>query len=156
MKNADAANIDIYFMQKALLEAKKAEKIGEVPIGAIIVKNNKIIARGYNRREIDNDPLGHAEIIAIKKAAKKLGQWRLSDCTLYVTLEPCPMCAGAIVNARIPRLVFGCTDPKAGAVQTLFQIGQDKRLNHCLKVTVGVETNASIHLLTSFFKKLRS
>lgn len=156
MKNADAANIDIYFMQKALLEAKKAEKIGEVPIGAIIVKNNKIIARGYNRREIDNDPLGHAEIIAIKKAAKKLGQWRLSDCTLYVTLEPCPMCAGAIVNARIPRLVFGCTDPKAGAVQTLFQIGQDKRLNHCLKVTVGVETNASSHLLTSFFKKLRS
>ena len=155
MKNIDESKLDTYFMHKALLEAKKAEKIGEVPIGAVIVKDNKIIARGYNRREIDHDPLAHAEILAIKKAAKKLGRWRLSDCTLYVTLEPCPMCAGAIVNARMVRLVFGCSDPKAGAVQTLFQIGQDKRLNHCLKMTVGVEANASSHLLTSFFKKLR-
>src|SRR5690349_12224694 len=119
-------------MREAIAEARKALAIDEVPIGCVIVHepSNRIIGRGYNRRETDNDPTAHAEILAIREASRELKQWRLIDCTLVVTLEPCPMCAGAIVNARVPKLIYGCDDPKAGAVRTLFQLCDDMRLNH--------------------------
>lgn len=146
---------DACFMAEALKEAKKALEKNEVPIGAVIVHKGKVIARGHNLRETTLDPLGHAEIVAIKKAAKKLGAWRLSDTVLYVTLEPCLMCMGAIINSRIPRLVFGALDPKAGACGSLYNVSEDKRLNHRVAVTAGVcEADAS-KMLKDFFSKLR-
>ena len=115
-----------------------------------------MIGRGRNRRELDNDPTAHAEIIALREAAGRLGHWRLLDCTLYVTLEPCPMCAGAIVAARVPRLVYGCDDPKAGAVRTLYKICEDERLNHCVEVTPNVCTEECAEILRAFFRIQRS
>src|SRR5690606_16230498 len=117
-----------------------AMALDEVPIGCVIVHDptSRVVGEGYNRREIDHDPTAHAEMLAIRQAGNSLGHWRLLDCTLYVTLEPCPMCAGAIVNARIPRLVYGATDPKAGACQSLYTIPQDPRLNHRVQCTAGV------------------
>src|SRR5262249_11328292 len=131
---------DESWMTEAIAEARRAASIGEVPIGCVIVHDpaKRIIGRGHNRREADCDPTAHAEIIALCAAARELNSWRLLDCTMYVTLEPCPMCAGAIINARMPRLVYGCDDPKAGAVRTLYQLCEDARLNHRVEVTAGV------------------
>ncbi|HEY7091365.1 MAG TPA: tRNA adenosine(34) deaminase TadA [Tepidisphaeraceae bacterium] len=146
------------WMREAIAEAQKARAIDEVPIGCVIVHEptSRIIGRGYNRRETDHDPTAHAEIIAIRQAAHELNDWRLLDCLLVVTLEPCPMCAGAIVNARIPKLVYGCHDPKAGAVRTLFQLCQDVRLNHRVEVVAGVLTDECASLLRDFFRHQRS
>lgn len=146
---------DALFMESALDEARRAAALGEVPVGAVIVHDGAIIARAYNRREIERDPLAHAEILAIRAAAIALGRWRLSGCTLYVTLEPCAMCAGAIVNARIDRLVYGATDPKAGAAGTLYEIVGDSRLNHRAEVAAGVLGEASAALLRDFFAARR-
>jgi len=145
-------------MAAAIDQAVLAREIGEVPIGCVIVHDptGEIIATGHNRREIDHDPTAHAEMIALRAAGQQRGHWRLIDCTLYVTLEPCPMCAGAIVNARIPRLVYGCADPKAGAVRTLYELCEDKRLNHRVQVTPGVMADACATLLTDFFKTQRA
>jgi tRNA(adenine34) deaminase len=145
-------------MRLAIEQAQTARSIDEVPIGCIIYHGptGQIVGRGYNRRIADHDPTAHAEIMAIRQAAQALGGWRLLDTTLAVTLEPCPMCAGAIVNARIPRLVYGCTDSKAGAVRTLYQICEDPRLNHRVDVTEGVLANECAALLTDFFKAQRA
>ena len=147
---------DQTYMAMALDEARMAAAIGEVPIGAVVVCDGAVIARGHNRRECDTDPTGHAELIAIRNASQRLGRWRLSDCTVYVTLEPCPMCAGAIVNARIPKLVYGCDDPKAGAVRTLFRLCEDERLNHRVEVSPGVMADECAELLRAFFREQRA
>lgn len=145
-------------IQLAIAEALLAEQADEVPIGCVIwhEPSQKIIGRGHNRRENDSDPTAHAEIIAIKRAARELHDWRLEDCTLAVTLEPCPMCAGAIVNARIPRLIYGCTDPKAGAVETLFTLCSDPRLNHRVEIIPNILAAECGDLLREFFKKQRA
>ncbi len=146
---------DRLWMSEALVEAGRAGEIGEVPIGCVIVREGGIVGRGHNRREIDGDPLAHAEILAIRRAAGEVGGWRLVGCTLYVTLEPCAMCAGALVNSRIERLVYGAADPKAGFCGTLGNLVQDPRLNHRLEVTAGVLEEESAALLRSFFARLR-
>ncbi|MCK5113588.1 MAG: tRNA adenosine(34) deaminase TadA [Phycisphaerae bacterium] len=143
-------------MAAALSQAQTAAEIGEVPIGAVIVRDGKIIAAGHNTRIIDTDPTGHAEIVAIRRAADTLGDWRLSGCTLYVTLEPCCMCAGAIVLSRIDRLVYGTPDPKAGAVDTLFKLCTDERLNHRVEITRSVMQQQCAEILTAFFKAQRA
>jgi tRNA(adenine34) deaminase len=145
-------------MLEALKGAQAAAAHGDVPIGCVIVHHptGQIIARGRNRRELDNDPTAHAEIVAMRQAGATLGHWRLVDCTLVVTLEPCPMCAGAIVNARIPRLVYGCDDPKAGAVRTLYQLCEDGRLNHRLNVVAGVRSDECAEILRQFFRSRRN
>ncbi len=137
-------------MRAAIKMAHKAAKKDEVPIGAVIIKDGRIIAKGYNTRETRRDPLGHAEIMAIRKAARKVGGWRLSGCTLYVTLEPCPMCAGAIINARIDTVVFGAYDPKAGALGSLYDLSEG-RLNHQPNVIGGVLKDQCAALLKDFF-----
>lgn len=146
---------DRLWMQEALAEARRAAEIGEVPIGAVIVQGMEIVGRGHNRRECDGDPLAHAEILAIRQAAEKIPGWRLDGCTIYVTLEPCAMCAGALVNSRIDRLVYGAADPKAGYCATLGNLVQDPRLNHRLDVTAGVLEEESAALLRGFFGALR-
>lgn len=143
------------FMEEALSLARKAEALGEVPVGAVVVCDGKVVGRGYNRREVDQDPLAHAEIMALKEASSILKRWRLSECIIYVTLEPCAMCAGALVNARVDQLVFGAKDPKAGAVQSLMNICSDERLNHRMKIQSGVLGEESSLLLKNFFQKLR-
>lgn len=148
--DADAA-----YMALALEEARRAAAEGEVPIGAVMVCDGAVVARGRNARESAADPTAHAEMIAIRGAADRLGRWRLSDCTLYVTLEPCPMCAGALVNARIQRLVYGAADPKAGAVGTLYDLSADTRLNHRYEVTAGVLEAECGQILKDFFQGLR-
>lgn len=148
-------NTDEYYMRKALDLAYKAAKKDEVPVGALIVRDGKILSTGYNKRETKKSPTAHAELLAIKKAAKKLGGWRLTRCTLYVTLEPCPMCAGAIINARIPRVVFGAADPKAGAFGSLYNLAEGK-LNHTPKTVSGVLQNECGGILSSYFKNKRS
>lgn len=146
---------DIKYMKSALAQAKKALKLNEVPIGCVIVHEDKIIGRGYNRRNTDKTALGHAEITAIRKAGKIIGDWRLEDCTLYVTLEPCQMCAGAIVQARIPRVVIGSMNPKAGCAGSVLNILQMPRFNHQCDVTRGVLDDKCSTMLTTFFKNLR-
>lgn len=146
---------DQYWMTKALSLAQKAYKIGEVPVGALVVKDNQIISQAYNRRESWLTPIAHAEIIALHRASQKLGAWRLLDCTLFVTLEPCVMCAGALVLSRIPRLVYGAADEKGGAVGSLYQVVQDQRLNHQCEIISGVMSEESSQLLKSFFKQRR-
>jgi tRNA(adenine34) deaminase len=143
------------WMAQALREAGHAADEGEVPVGAIIVHNSMVIGRGYNRTEGLGDATAHAEILAIGSASETIGDWRLEDCTLYVTLEPCPMCAGAMVQARIPRLVYATTDPKAGACGTLYDITRDPRLNHQVEVITGVMAEESAALLKAFFQRLR-
>jgi tRNA(adenine34) deaminase len=143
------------FMAEALKEARKAEEMGEVPIGAVIVKEGKIIGRGYNLRETSKDPTSHAELIAIKEASKTLGGWRLMGSTLYVTLEPCPMCAGAIVQARIERVVFGVSDPKAGCAGTLMNLLEEPRFNHQVKTESGILADECSAILRNFFRQLR-
>jgi tRNA(adenine34) deaminase len=147
---------DETFMRMALDEARAAAALGEVPIGAVVVCDGEVVARGSNRRELDGDPTAHAEMIAVRDAALALGRWRLSGCTLYVTLEPCPMCAGALHAARVDRCVYGATDPKAGAVGTLYDIASDERLNHRYEVTSGVLAQESAALLKEFFAGLRA
>lgn len=147
--------MDEKFMGDAILEANKAKEIDEVPIGAVIVYQNEIIARGHNVRETSQLALSHAELIAIQNANQKLGSWRLEDCTLYVTLEPCQMCAGAIVQARVKRVVFGAYDPKAGCAGTLMNLLDDPRFNHQVELTTGVLKEECGELLTGFFRKLR-
>ena len=142
-------------MRTALAAAEQAASIGEVPVGAVVVVRGEIIAIAHNQRETKNDPTAHAEIVAMRAAAAALGSWRLIDADLYVTMEPCPMCAGAIVNARVRRLIYGCDDPKAGAVRTLFQLLDDPRLNHRVDVVPGVLGVESAALLKSFFSRLR-
>jgi tRNA(adenine34) deaminase len=148
-------NHDDLLMVEAIAEAEQAAALGEVPVGCVIVIGGSIVGRGGNRRESAADPTAHAEILAIRQAAQAVGGWRLEGSTLYVTQEPCPMCAGALVNARIERLVFGCDNPKAGAVKTLYQIVEDPRLNHRMSVTGGVLADRCGALLSQFFKKLR-
>ena len=146
---------DKEFMRIAIEAAKIAEENDDVPIGAVIVYQNQIIGKAYNQREQLKDPTAHAEIIALTQAAAFLESWRLNDCTIYVTLEPCPMCAGALVLARMKRLVYGCDDPKTGAVKSLYNIVQDQRLNHRLEVTSGVLAAECSELLQEFFQKRR-
>jgi len=146
---------DVEFMRVALEEAQKAAQEGEVPVGAVVVVNGQVIAKDHNRREQLQDPTAHAEIIVLKKAAKVLGQWRLTDATVYVTKEPCVMCAGALVNARVKRLVFGCKDEKAGASGTLYNITSDPRLNHRVEVLSGVLETECREILRRFFKNKR-
>lgn len=152
----DQSTQDAEYMQLAIEQAKIAESYDEVPIGAVVVYEGDVIARGYNRRELDEDPAGHAEFIALKKASEKLGHWRLSGCTVYVTLEPCLMCAGLMYQSRIDRCVYGARDPKAGALGTLYQINADERLNHRFEVTAGVLEDECAGLLSGFFAKLRA
>jgi len=144
------------WMQLALEQARCAFDVEEVPVGAIVVHNDRVIGEGYNQRETLHDPTAHAEMIAITQAAQVLGSWRLLDCTLYVTLEPCPMCAGAIVQARLPRVIFGTLDPKAGACQTLYRITDDARLNHRCAVLGGVLPDQCKGILQEFFALQRS
>ena len=151
----DSNSEDGRYMRLALDQANQAAARGEVPVGAVVVRNDEVIGRGYNRREELRSPLAHAEMLAIEQACRYLGSWRLSDCDLYVTLEPCVMCVGAIVQARLGRLVFGCLDAKAGAVESLYQLCNDTRLNHRLPVTGGIlVTNCSV-ILGDFFTRLR-
>ena len=144
-----------YYMKMALKEAKKAYKLGEVPIGCVIVHEDKIIGRGYNRRNTDKSTLAHAEIAAIKKASKIIGDWRLEDCTLYVTLEPCQMCAGAIVQARIPTVVMGSMNPKAGCAGSILNILEVPEFNHQVHTIRGILEEECSQMLTTFFKELR-
>ena len=146
-----------YFMRLALQEAAAAEEENEVPVGAVIVHGERhVIASDHNRREQLRDPTAHAEMLAITQASETLGSWRLDDCTLYVTLEPCPMCAGAIVQARIPRVVYGAADPKSGAVQSLFRLLNDVRLNHQCSVVSGILSDVCGDVLSQFFQHQRT
>ena len=145
-----------YWMARALDQARIAFEQGEVPVGAVVVHEEAVIAEAYNQREALNDPTAHAEMIAITQAAEALGSWRLLHCTLYVTLEPCPMCAGAIVQARLPTVIYGTTDPKAGACHTLYQITSDPRLNHQCAVLGGVLKDDCRAILQQFFAYQRS
>lgn len=147
---------DELFMGLALVEAERALALGDVPVGAVVVHDGRVVGRGHNRREADADPLAHAEVLALREAAAVLGRWRLSSTTLYVTLEPCFMCAGALVNARVDRLVYGATDPKAGAVASLAAVCQDHRLNHRLEVACGVREAECADQLRGFFQTLRA
>jgi tRNA(adenine34) deaminase len=143
------------YLGAALEEARRAATHGDVPIGAVVVHEGEVIARAHNRRERDQDPTAHAELLALREASRRLGRWRLEGCALYVTLEPCAMCAGAVVLARIDRLVFGADDPKAGAVGALWDIPRDPRLNHQVEVVRGVESEACGELLRAFFASRR-
>lgn len=149
--------MDEKYMREALIEAQKALECGEVPIGAIIVnnENNEIIGRGFNRRNSAKNPLCHAEIDAINEAAGIIGDWRIENCTLYVTIEPCPMCAGAIVQARIPRVVFGARNPKAGCAGSILNILDEERFNHQVEVTEGVLKDECAEYMRMFFKRFR-
>jgi tRNA(adenine34) deaminase len=143
------------YMRQALAAAEQAAAAGEVPVGAIVVVGGEVVAVAHNERETKNDPTAHAEVVALRKAAAALGRWRLVDAELYVTMEPCPMCAGALVNARLRRLVYGCDDPKAGAARTLYRLLDDPRLNHRVEVVPGVLAAESAGLLRAFFSRLR-
>jgi tRNA(adenine34) deaminase len=146
---------DAHFMKLALEQAEAAALADEAPIGAVIVRDGRVLASARNEREALRDPTAHAEMIAITQAAAALGSWRLQECTLYVTLEPCPMCAGAIVQARIPRVVYGAVDPKAGAVRSLYRLLEDSRLNHRCEVVEGVLAEPCGRVLTDFFQRKR-
>ncbi len=148
---------DERIMRRALELASAAGEMGETPVGAVVVRteSGEVLAEAHNLRESENDPAGHAELIAMRAAAKAIGDWRLSACTLYVTLEPCPMCAGLIVQARVGRVVYGATDPKAGAVDSLYRLCSDERLNHRIEPVGGVLADESAALLKAFFKELR-
>jgi tRNA(adenine34) deaminase len=146
---------DEKYMKEAIKQAKKAYALGEVPIGCVIVYENRIIARGYNRRTVDKNTLAHAEILAIRKACKKMEDWRLEDCTMYVTLEPCPMCSGAIVQARMKRVVMGCMNPKAGFAGSVLNLFEMDGLNHQVERTIGVLEEECSEMMKGFFKELR-
>lgn len=146
---------DEFYMGKAIEEAKIAAAVGEIPVGAIVIYQKKAIARAYNLRETLPCATAHAELLAIEKACRALNRWRLTGCTLYVTVEPCPMCAGAIVNSRLDRVVYGCDDPKAGAARSLFHLIDSDSLNHAAVITAGVRAEECAGLLKSFFKERR-
>jgi tRNA(adenine34) deaminase len=146
--------VDVY-MRQALAAAEQAARSGEVPVGAVVVVRDEVVAVAHNERETLNDPTAHAEIVALRRAAAALGGWRLVDAELYVTMEPCPMCAGALVNARLRKLVYGCDDPKAGAVRTLYRLVDDARLNHRVEVVPNILAAESAALLREFFSRLR-
>ena len=148
--------MDEKYMELAIEEAKKAEAIGEVPIGAIIVFEGEIVGKGHNLRETTQNATTHAEMLAIQEACKNIGSWRLENTTMYVTLEPCPMCAGAILQSRIPRIVYGARDVKAGCVDSLYHLLQDNRFNHTCEVPEGILSEACGSLLTNFFRNLRA
>lgn len=155
--HAPPPDADLAWMHEALREAALASDHGDVPVGAVIVDaGGRELARAHNRRELDADPTAHAEILALRAAARQRGHWRLDDCTLFVTLEPCAMCAGAMVNARLGRLVFGASDPKAGAVVSLYRLAEDVRLNHRFAVRPGCAPEPSVELLQRFFRALRA
>jgi tRNA(adenine34) deaminase len=156
-KETRCPQLDTYipWMKEAIHEAHKAEALLEVPIGAVVVRNGEIIGRGFNLRETSLDPTAHAEMIAIRQASEYLQAWRLLDCQLYVTLEPCPMCAGAIVQSRIPQVIYGTTDPKAGCAGTLMNLLQEDRFNHQVEVVSNVLQEECASLLTNFFRRLR-
>jgi tRNA(adenine34) deaminase len=156
MMDQSQQHIDERYMRQALAAAQIAEANGDVPIGAVIVHEQGVIARAYNQREQLKDPTAHAEIIALTQAAAAMETWRLHGCTIYVTLEPCPMCAGALVLARLDRLVYGCADPKAGACGSLYDIVRDARLNHRLDVTAGILADDCSRMLQAFFKPRRA
>lgn len=147
---------DEFWMREAIAEARLAEQLGEVPIGAVIVKDGQIVGRGHNLRETGRDPTAHAELLAIRQASETLQAWRMLGCTLYVTLEPCPMCAGAMLQSRVERVVYGAADPKAGCVGTLMDLLQDSRFNHVAPWTSGVLGEECGALLTEFFRRLRN
>lgn len=149
-------NLDEKYMKLAIEEARKAESAGEVPIGAVIVKDGNVLATAYNLRELEQQATAHAELLAVEEACKKTGFWRLNGCTLYVTLEPCAMCAGAIVLSRIERVVYGAADPKGGCAGTLMNLLQDERLNHQAEVTGGVLSEECGAMLSDFFRELRT
>jgi tRNA(adenine34) deaminase len=148
-------NEDERFMLEAIAQAEQAAQAGDVPVGCVLVRGGMIIARAHNLRERAQDPTAHAELLALRAAAAASGSWRLLDVTCYVTLEPCPMCAGALVNARVARVVYGCDDPKAGAVRSLYAIGQDGRLNHRFELSAGVKAEACSQQLSAFFAAIR-
>lgn len=153
--NPDKITLDAHYMKDAYRQAKKAYALGETPVGCVIVHNKKVIGRGYNRRNTDKSTLAHAEITAIKKASRVIGDWRLEECTMYVTLEPCQMCAGAIVQARIPRVVMACMNPKAGCAGSVLNILDMPEFNHRAEIVRGVMENECSELLKTFFKELR-
>ena len=146
---------DEKFMSEALERARQAAENGEVPVGAVVVRDGEIIAEGFNRRETWQDPTAHAELIAVRQAAEAIGSWRLCECTVYVTLEPCAMCAGMLVNSRVERVVFGARDPKGGALRSLFALAEDPRLNHRIEVREGVMARECGQILTEFFRAIR-
>ena len=148
--------IEEHYMKEAIHQAKKAAALKEVPIGCVIVHDGQVIGRGYNRRNTDKSTLAHAEITAIKRASKKLGDWRLEDCTLYVTLEPCQMCAGAIVQARIPEVMIGCMNPKAGCAGSIYNLLQEPAFNHQVSLFKGVLEEECSQMLKDFFRSLRT
>jgi len=150
-----AEDLDIQMMRLALHEAHLAAELGEVPVGAVVYRGDEVLAKGHNLRESLADPTAHAEIIALKQAATTLGTWRLDSCTIAVTLEPCPMCAGALINSRIARLVYGATDPKMGCVDTLYQLCTDTRFNHRLEVVGNVLREECVQVLQTFFQARR-
>jgi len=156
MAESSTAETDEAFMALALAEADHAASLGEVPVGCVLVKDGAVLARGHNLRESNQDPTAHAELLAIREASRVLGSFRLEGVTAYVTLEPCAMCAGALVLARVPRVVWGCRDPKGGAVASLFGIGTDRRLNHVFESHEGVLAEASAGRLRAFFEALRA
>lgn len=147
---------DLVFMREALRLAEQAAARGDVPVGAIVVRDGKIVGRGFNTREREHDPTGHAEVVALREACWAAQRWRVDGATLYVTLEPCPMCAGALVNARVARLVYGASDPKAGAVRSLYEICDDPRLNHRMQVVAGVMAEPCAAILREFFAAARA
>jgi tRNA(adenine34) deaminase len=149
------AHADGQAMQRALAEARAALAHGDVPVGAVVVRDGQVIAAAHNERELTGDPTAHAEVLAMRAAAAVVGHWRLDECTLYVTLEPCAMCAGAVVNARVARLVFGATDPKAGAVRSLYEVADDPRLNHRAVIESGLMADEAGALLKDFFAARR-
>ncbi len=151
-----AAAVDEHFMALALREAEAAAAEDEVPVGAVIVQAGRVVAAAHNQRERLRDPTAHAEMIAVTQAAESLGSWRLENCTLYVTLEPCPMCAGAVIQARIPRVVYGADDPKGGAVRSLYRLLEDARLNHRCEIRGGVLADRCGAVLSHFFRRQRS
>jgi tRNA(adenine34) deaminase len=153
--SSPAGERELGFMRRALAAAEQAGSRGEVPVGAVVVVGDEVVAVAHNERETGSDPTAHAEILALRRAAAALGRWRLLDADLFVTMEPCPMCAGALVNARVRRLYFGCDDPKAGAVRTLFNLAEDSRLNHRVEVYPGVLAAEGAALLRGFFSRLR-
>lgn len=155
LENEEAEKTDEFFMREAINEAKKAEAIEEVPIGAVLVHDGKIISRAHNLRESEQNAVAHAELLAIDGACRNLGTWRLEDSTLYVTLEPCPMCSGAIILSRVKRVVYGASDAKGGCAGTLMNLLQDTRFNHQSEVTAGVMEEECGQLLSQFFRKIR-
>ncbi len=155
MDEENRNDADRKYMKEAVRQAKKAYKIGEVPIGCVIVYDGLVIGRGYNRRTIDKNPLAHAELSAIRKASKKMGDWRLEGCTMYVTLEPCQMCAGAIVQSRMDRVVVGCMNPKAGCAGSILNLLDMKEFNHQVELTTGVLKEECSQMMKQFFRELR-